>query len=103
MKKVELHYLYFIYFRIVTGLKFVKVNRVIHIQIKEGELLPRGGLNMSSIRWKSVENYSTTDPNVKNDVDYKTLSWEQRAIDLDDLEGEDGHVLTGKCQTEHNI
>ncbi|XP_046993207.1 uncharacterized protein LOC124605512 isoform X1 [Schistocerca americana] len=80
---------------VITGMRFTKVKRVIHLQIREGQLEPFGGINASSIRWRPVDNYSITDPKVENGKDYKTLSWEQRAIDLDDLEAPPGHVLTG--------
>ncbi|GLG92569.1 Uncharacterized protein GBIM_00223 [Gryllus bimaculatus] len=80
---------------VVTGLRFVKKNRVIHLQIREGALLPRGAINASSVRWRPVDDYHITDAGVQNTRDYHTLSWEQRAIDLDDLEAPPGHVVTG--------
>ena len=82
--------------RVVTGLRFVKVNRVIHLQIQEAGLLPRGGINMTSVKWRPVDDYRISDSNVFNGKDYHTLSWEQRAIDLDDLVAPEGSVLTGK-------
>ncbi|XP_067003100.1 uncharacterized protein orion [Anabrus simplex] len=81
--------------KVVTGLRFVKINRVIHLQIQEGGLLPHGNINASSLQWRPVDDYKITDSNVRNERDYHTLSWEQRAIDLDDLEAPPGHVLTG--------
>uniref|UniRef100_A0AAR5PBK7 Uncharacterized protein n=1 Tax=Dendroctonus ponderosae TaxID=77166 RepID=A0AAR5PBK7_DENPD len=81
--------------KIITGLRFVKKNRVIHLQIQEGELLPRLGINASSVAWKPVEDYKITDRKIFNGQDYHTLTWEKRRIDLDDLEADDGHVLTG--------
>lgn len=71
--------------KVITGLRFVKKNRVIYLQIQEGSLLPHGAINASSIHWKPV-NAS------KNE--YK-MSWEKRDIDLDNLEAPEGHVLTG--------
>ncbi|ERL85944.1 hypothetical protein D910_03359, partial [Dendroctonus ponderosae] len=81
--------------KIITGLRFVKKNRVIHLQIQEGELLPRLGINASSVAWKPVEDYKITDRKIFNGQDYHTLTWEKRRIDLDDLEADDGNVLTG--------
>jgi hypothetical protein len=80
----------------VTGLRFVKVNRVIHLQIQEAGLLPRGEINMTSVQWRPVDDYRISDSDVYNGKDYHTLSWEQRAIDLDDLVAPYGSVLTGK-------
>ncbi|KAJ1522776.1 hypothetical protein ONE63_001932 [Megalurothrips usitatus] len=71
--------------KIVTGLRFVKVNRVMYLQIQEASLLPHGGVNSSTIRWKPVNS---------THMDFK-MSWEQRSIDLDNLEAPEGHVLTG--------
>ncbi|CAG9863089.1 unnamed protein product [Phyllotreta striolata] len=80
---------------VVTGLRFVKHNRIIHVQIQEGKLLPRGGIDATTVRWVPVEDYKITDRKIFNGQDYHTFSWEKRAVDLDDLEGDDGHVLTG--------
>lgn len=80
----------------MTGLRFVKVNRVIHLQIQEAGLLPRGEINMTSLQWRPVDDYRISDSDVYNGKDYHTLSWEQRAIDLDDLTAPNGFILTGK-------
>ncbi|XP_032580152.1 uncharacterized protein LOC6620262 isoform X1 [Drosophila sechellia] len=82
--------------RIVTGLRFVKQNRIFHLQIQEGELLPRGTVNQSTLEWKPVEKYNVFDRHVKNGVDYHKLSYEYRTIDLDDVDTEDNSfVVTG--------
>lgn len=71
--------------KVITGLRFVKIRRVIYIQIQEGSLLPHGMINASTVEWKPVNT---------NKPDYK-MSWEKRSIDLDDLEAPEGHALTG--------
>ncbi|XP_016923096.2 uncharacterized protein orion isoform X1 [Drosophila suzukii] len=82
--------------RIVTGLRFVKKNRIFHLQIQEGELLPRGAVNQSTLEWKPVENYNFFDRDVKKGVDYHMLSYESRSIDLDDVDTDDNSfVITG--------
>ncbi|XP_066595208.1 uncharacterized protein orion [Prorops nasuta] len=81
--------------RVVTGIKFTKNKQIIHIQIQEGELQPRANINASTIEWKPVDDYSIFDEHIMNTVDYHTLSWEKRAIDMDDLTYGDDHVLTG--------
>ncbi|KAJ3646680.1 hypothetical protein Zmor_024256, partial [Zophobas morio] len=80
---------------VVTGLRFVKNNRIIHLQIQEGKLLPRGNIDMSTVHWVPVEDYRITDSHVANGQDYHTLTWEKRAVDLDDLVADDGYVVTG--------
>ncbi|XP_017139529.1 uncharacterized protein LOC108153940 isoform X1 [Drosophila miranda] len=82
--------------RVVTGLRFVKKNRIFHLQIQEGELLPRGGINHTTLSWKPVENYNIFDRDVKKGTDYHTLSYESRSVDLDDVNTDDNSfVVTG--------
>lgn len=80
----------------MTGLRLVKSNRIFHLQIQEGELMPRGVINQSSLEWKPVEKYNIFDRDVKKGVDYHTLSYESRSIDLDDVNTDDNSfVVTG--------
>ncbi|KAJ8931393.1 hypothetical protein NQ314_015699 [Rhamnusium bicolor] len=81
--------------RVVTGLRFVKKNRIIHLQIQEGKLSTRGKIDIDTVHWVPVEEYKITDRKIYNGQDYHTLSWEKRAIDLDDLEADEGYILTG--------
>lgn len=81
--------------RVVTGLRFVKKNRIIHIQIQEGELQARGLVNASTLNWKSMSEYKLLDRGIRNGLDYHTMSWDKRAIDLDDLIAPVNHVVTG--------
>lgn len=76
-------------------MKFTKQNRIIHLQIHEGELGPRGSIKNGTSRWVPVDDYRITDRNVYNGKDYHTLSSDKRAVDLDNLEAEEGHILTG--------
>ncbi|XP_043490833.1 uncharacterized protein LOC122516776 isoform X2 [Polistes fuscatus] len=79
--------------KVITGIKFTKFNKIIHIQIQEGKLLPQGFIE--STTWKPVDNYTVYDSDVDNGVDYHTIVWEKRAIDLDDLKSPENHLLTG--------
>ncbi|XP_073830142.1 uncharacterized protein isoform X1 [Musca autumnalis] len=82
--------------KVLTGLRFVKVNRVFHLQIQEGELLPRGKINATTLHWVPVDNYTLNARNVRNNRDYYTLSYGARSIDLDDVHTEDNSfVVTG--------
>lgn len=85
-----------ILFRVITGLRFVKKNRIIHLQIQEAALLPQGNINVTSMRWKPVDDYKITDKNVLNGIDYHTMTWDKRAMDLDDLIVPEGYVVTGE-------
>ena len=84
-----------IFFRVITGVSFVKVNHVIHIRIQEGTLLPGGHIDQDSVNWKNVDGYKLSDENVKPDLDYHTIHWNKRAIDLDDLKATSLHLITG--------
>lgn len=74
----------------------MKNNRIIHLQVQEGKLLPRGTIDKDSIHWVPVDNYKILDKNVHNEQDFHTLTWENRAVDLDDLVSDEGHLVTGK-------
>lgn len=81
-------------------MRLKKVNGVIHIQIQEGELLPRGAINTSTIEWQPVDAFSIMDSRVKNGIDYHTMVWEKRALDLDDLLSSlQDHLLTGNLKS----
>uniref|UniRef100_A0A1B0D3K4 Uncharacterized protein n=1 Tax=Phlebotomus papatasi TaxID=29031 RepID=A0A1B0D3K4_PHLPP len=80
--------------KVVTGVRFRKVNRIMHLQIQQGELLPRGIINGSTVNWKPINSYRLLDAGLKNGVDYHTMEWNKRAIDLDTLQAKPGHVVT---------
>lgn len=83
------------FFRVVTGMRFVKQNRIIHIQLQEGQLLERGKINASTVRWIPVDDYTIFDKGIREGVDYHTLAWDRRDIDLDDLDAYTKHVVVG--------
>lgn len=77
----------------ITGLKFVKTKRVVHLQVQQAKVLPRGAVNVASVEWRPVEAFevATAAPG----RDYHKMDYEQRAIDLDDVTAPPGYVLTG--------
>lgn len=81
--------------KVITGIRLRKVKQIIHMQIQEGVLLPRGHINSTTLVWKPIDEFSILDANVKNGVDYHTLAWERRGLDLDDLVGPENYLLTG--------
>ncbi|KAL5276193.1 hypothetical protein ACFFRR_001797 [Megaselia abdita] len=81
---------------VISGIRFIKVNRVFHLRIQEGQLLPRGMVNSSSLRWKPVDSYQIFDRDVVDGKDYHTLDHIKRIVDLDDVKADDPtHVVTG--------
>lgn len=78
----------FLILRIVTGIRFRKVNRIIYLQIQQGILGPYGAVNPASVSWKSVVN---TGGNVHK------LDLNSRGIVLSDQKGSKSQVVTGVC------
>ncbi|KAH8302666.1 hypothetical protein KR044_009323 [Drosophila immigrans] len=83
--------------RVVTGVRFVKKNRIFHIQIQQGQLLPRGAINASTLEWVPVDDFKLDDFNVIEGIDYHTMSYEKRRINLDEIVFRDGrtHLVVG--------
>ncbi|KAM0726302.1 hypothetical protein ACS0PU_007486 [Formica fusca] len=81
--------------RVITGIRIKKINQIIHMQIQEGQLLPRGAINTSTTEWQPVDAFSIMDTNIRSGIDYHKLVWEKRALDLDDLQSSQDHLLTG--------
>ena len=66
--------------KIITGVKFVKKNRIIQIEIEQSETLPEGIINDTNRTWiENSENLSIEDPDVYE------MSYENRALDIDML------------------
>lgn len=82
--------------KVVTGLRLVKHNRIMHLQIQEGKLLPYGYIDNATVRWVPVDDYNITDSRVYNDKDYYTMTYESRQMALDDLElTQNNAIVTG--------
>lgn len=71
----------------------MKHGKVFHIQIYQGTLVERGFVESSEE--VAVQPFDPTHAGVIEGVDYHTLSYERRAIDLDELDSPAGHILTG--------
>ncbi|KAF7265097.1 hypothetical protein GWI33_021517 [Rhynchophorus ferrugineus] len=82
--------------KIITGIKFVKAQRVLHMQIQEGQLLPGGHVNQSTLDWVSLDSYNITDMGLYNDKDFYQLSYEYRSMALDNIKAPaPNYVVTG--------
>ncbi|CAB3374677.1 Hypothetical predicted protein [Cloeon dipterum] len=77
----------------VIGMRFVKLKRVVHVQIRQARVGPRGVVEAASAEWLPLEAFdvAATAPG----RDYHKMDYEQRAMDLDDLTAPPGYVLTG--------
>ena len=76
--------------KILTGLRFVKKNRIIQVEIQQSSPLPEGVVNETDRSW--VQNPDLT---LENSQDIFEMSYEERSLDLDILEAPKGHVVTG--------
>ena len=85
-----------------------KISSILVALIIEKEMLPisgwtiifpliwTGGVDENSRTWKPTPLMDISDTeNVKRDVDYFMMTYEQRAVDMDRLEAPVGHVITG--------
>jgi len=79
--------------RVITGVRFVKMNGVVHIQIQEAVLERYGHINQSSMSWQPVDNFKVND--AVESKDYMKMTYYKRAMDLDDLTAPPEHVITG--------
>lgn len=89
----EVKLLYSECFRVVVGVRFIKHERVIYLQVKEGEILPGGLIDKDSISWVPVSPIDVDNWLEKHK--YHTMRYESRSIDLDDLVAPKNYVLTG--------
>ncbi|CAG0885492.1 unnamed protein product [Darwinula stevensoni] len=79
--------------KVVTGIKFEKVDNIFYLKIQQGYPMAGGEVKPSSVEWKPVDPYETLSAAPKDG--YMTLTYEDRAVDLDDLFAPAGHVITG--------
>ncbi|KAH8312114.1 hypothetical protein KR044_009453 [Drosophila immigrans] len=79
--------------KVVTGVRFVKKNRIFHIQIQQGQLLPRGAINESTVEWVPIDDYKIDDFNVTEGVDYHSMNYETRRMNLGETIFEYGTLI----------
>ncbi|KAL5278585.1 hypothetical protein ACFFRR_003304 [Megaselia abdita] len=76
---------------VVTGVRFIKENRVFYLQIQQGFLGPMGLIDDSTLEWKELETYELSEDN--DGEDYFTVDSDNQSINLDDIETEDPEYL----------
>lgn len=84
-------------YRIVTGVKFNKVNNIFHIQVQEGKLGPHGYINESTRSWVTLPgpDFSFYNRSLQDGVDFHKLSYYSRTIDTDNVVAPKNKVVTG--------
>jgi len=83
--------------KVVTGVRFVKLGRIIYPQVEQASALPEGGIDEATRAWVPPTEiaYSDLANLTANTASVFTMSYEHRAVDLDSLAAPEGHVLTG--------
>lgn len=77
----------------VTGVRLLKVNRIIHLFIKERTLREKGKVDDELKEWAGDYKYVVDDLGL--DSDYFTLSWDDRTLELGTIYVPVGSVVTG--------
>lgn len=87
-------------FSVVVGVKFVKRNHTLYINIQQGKLLPYGYIDESTVFWSSVtvnSNENTTHFNnqSKDEKKFEFDWYERRTLHLDNLLLSKDELITG--------
>lgn len=84
--------------RVVTGVQLVKRNGIIQFAVAERELSAYGNVDSvidERLLWKLPPQFNITDNHTIEGVDYATLTYENRSINLDTVAAPNGEVVTG--------
>lgn len=68
--------------------------------MKEGLLLKYGKIDKSTSHWVPISPFTILDKGVRDGIDYHTLEFDRRQIDLDDLVAPVNHVVVSKMSLE---
>lgn len=91
--------------RIVTGISLTKANGVIQFAIAERILGPFGGIEVANDKavWKLSKQFVIKSNQTKDGIDYHTLTYENRSINLDTIVAPDDRVVvTGVRLNKHS-
>ncbi|XP_011313503.1 uncharacterized protein [Fopius arisanus] len=95
---------------VVTGVRIVQQEKMIHLQIREGKLQPEATILKGSDRWVKLETFAYERLNYQGAYyivngqrrilqtqgkDFDFVRGEQRRINLDDVSAPPGHVVVG--------
>lgn len=89
-----INYLHFSH-RVISGIQLVKKNGIIHLHAIERTLLPNANLNKSESWVVSNDNFTLNDTNVKEGVDFYTMTYENRTMNLDVITAARDQLVTG--------
>lgn len=81
--------------RVISGIRIIKKNGIIHLTAIERVLLPYSVLAENSRNEVSNYNFTVNDPNVKENVDYFTMTYDNRTLNLDTIIAARDQLVTG--------
>jgi len=76
--------------QVVTGIRFVMKDGILHIQIEQGTAVKDGLIQEGSTEWKDLPKLSK-----KNGEQVMRMDYTNRALDLDDINVPPSYVVTG--------
>ncbi|XP_019881482.2 uncharacterized protein LOC109609281 [Aethina tumida] len=79
--------------KVVTGIRLVKKNRIFFLKIQEGILGPYGVI--SNRNWVPVMYFKINQRNILKDVNYTTLTYDNRSLHLNTIILKDNLTVTG--------
>lgn len=83
------------YFRVISGVRLIKLNGIIHLTATERTLLPNVQLEPNIENLVTNYTFSIDSPNVKNGSDYFELTYLNRTLNLDTIVAARDQVVTG--------
>ena len=78
----------------ISGVRIVKKNGIIHLTAIERTLLPQNELD-SVFNVVTNYNFTVTDPSVRDHFDYFTMTYENRTLNLDTIMAARDQLVTG--------
>lgn len=89
--------MWFILDSVVTGIRFLKKGRIIHIFVSERKIERFGKIEVtnSNDTYISDYNFVIEDSGVEEGKDYHKLTWHHRIIELDTIIAPPNEVVTG--------
>lgn len=72
-------------FRVLSGVRIVKKNGIIHLTAIERSLLPNARLDENDKNEISNYNFTMTDLRVRSGIDYFTMTYDNRTLNLDTI------------------
>lgn len=95
---MELRFFNFSFCRIISGVAIVKRNGIFSWTITQSKLISHGRVDHYQAdprRNVIFSNFRRTDPGIIDGIDYHTLSWQNRSVNLDTVVVPRGCVVTG--------